>query len=251
MNAPADRPPVNLARMTSPQVPSDAVLLIPLGSTEQHGPHLPLDTDTRIAAGVAQTVAADPAPPLRRGQVLVAPALPVGSSGEHHGFAGTLSIGAAVTELMLIELIRSATEPGGGPFQAVLIVNGHGGNAAAVVNAVRTLEGEGRRVAGWAPNLPRADAHAGYTETSLGLHLFPDLVRTEAMAAGSLKPVRELMAQLRAGGVAAVSPNGVLGDPAGASADAGAALFAHLVLDAHGALGDLLNPSGNERPASE
>lgn len=233
--------PVNLGRLVSPEVPSDAILLVPLGSTEQHGPHLPLDTDTRIAAAVAQAVAADPAPPLRRGQVLVAPALPVGSSGEHRGFPGTLSIGATATELVLVELVRSATEPGGGPFLATLIVNGHGGNAAPVANAVRILQGEGRRVAAWAPHLPRSDAHAGFTETSLGLHLFPELVRTDDLAAGSTKPIGELMAELREGGVAAVSPNGVLGDPTRASAAEGAALFAHLVLDAHGALSELLS----------
>ena len=165
-----DRRDVALGRLTSGEVAAQPILLVPLGSTEQHGPHLPLDTDTRIAAAVAHAVAADPAPPLVRGQVLVAPALPFGSSGEHGGFAGTLSIGAETTEAMLVELVRSATQPGGGPFVAVLILNGHGGNAAAVVAAVSRLVAEGRRVAAWAPSLPRADAHAGFTETSLALH---------------------------------------------------------------------------------
>lgn len=236
------RPDVALGRLTTGDIAAQPVLLVPLGSTEQHGPHLPLDTDTRIAAAVAHAVASDPAPPLQRGQVVVAPALPVGSSGEHSGFAGTLSIGAEVTESILVELVRSATEPGGGPFVAVLIVNGHGGNAAAVVGAVGTLVGEGRRVAAWAPSLARADAHAGFTETSLALHLFADLVRTDRMAAGATAPVTELMPRMREGGVAAVSPNGVLGDPTGANASEGAALFAHLVLDAHGALSALLEP---------
>ena len=239
-----DRRDVALGRLTTGEVVERPVLLVPVGSTEQHGPHLPLDTDTRIAAAVAHAVAADPAPPLVRGQVLVAPAVPFGSSGEHAGFAGTLSIGAETTEAVLVELIRSATEPGGGPFVAALIVNGHGGNAAAVVGAVGRLVAEGRRVAAWAPSLPRADAHAGFTETSLALHLFRDLVRTDAMAAGATSPVTELMPQLRSGGVAAVSPNGVLGDPTGANASEGAALFAHLVLDAHGALAALVEPLG-------
>ena len=240
-----DRRDVALGRLTSGEVAAQPILLVPLGSTEQHGPHLPLDTDTRIAAAVAHAVAADPAPPLVRGQVLVAPALPFGSSGEHGGFAGTLSIGAETTEAMLVELVRSATEPDGGPFVAVLILNGHGGNAAAVVAAVSRLVAEGRRVAAWAPSLPRADAHAGFTETSLALHLFGDLVRAERMEAGATSPVTELMPQLRAGGVAAVSPNGVLGDPSGANASEGAALFAHMVLDAHGALAELLDTLGS------
>ncbi len=229
-----------LGGMVSTDVPDDAVLLVPVGSTEQHGPHLPLDTDTRIAAAIAHAVALDPPKPLRRGQALVAPALPVGSSGEHAGFPGTLSIGSAALELVLLELVRSATSPGGGPFRAVLIINGHGGNAGPVVSALRTLEGEGRHVSAWAPHVEGGDAHAGFTETSLGLHLFGDLVRTEASEPGALRPVAELMAQLRTGGVAAVAPNGVLGDPTRANAQEGAALFAHLVLSAHGALAALV-----------
>ena len=63
---------------------AQSVLVVPLGSTEQHGPHLPLSTDTVIAVALAERVAA------ARPDVLVAPALPYGSSGEHSGFAGTL-----------------------------------------------------------------------------------------------------------------------------------------------------------------
>ena len=76
----------------------DIHLLIPLGATEQHGPHLPLDTDTVIASGVAEAVAGG------RHDVVVAPALPYGSSGEHSGFPGTLSLGQAALETALIEL---------------------------------------------------------------------------------------------------------------------------------------------------
>ena len=65
------------------------------------------------------------------------------------------------------------------------------------------------------------------------------------MEAGATSSVTELMPQLRAGGVAAVSPNGVLGDPSGANASEGAALFAHMVLDAHGALAELLDTLGS------
>jgi len=67
-------------------------LLIPLGATEQHGPHLPLETDTLIAAALADAVAA------ARRDVAVSPALPYGSSGEHGAFPGTLSLGQAAFE---------------------------------------------------------------------------------------------------------------------------------------------------------
>jgi mycofactocin precursor peptide peptidase len=65
------------------------VLVVPVGSLEQHGPHLPLDTDTRIAVAVAQRAC------VGRGDVALAPAIGIGASGEHAGFPGTLSIGSA------------------------------------------------------------------------------------------------------------------------------------------------------------
>ena len=76
------------------------LLAVPLGATEQHGPHLPLDTDTRVALALARSLAD------RRSDVLVAPALAYGSSGEHAGFAGTVSIGQTAVELVILELAR-------------------------------------------------------------------------------------------------------------------------------------------------
>ena len=98
------------------------LLAVPLGSCEQHGPHLPLDTDTRIAVALADAARRPAAP-----EVVVAPAVAYGSSGEHAGFPGTLSIGQAALELVLVELCRSADA-----FAGVVLVNGHGGNAAPV-----------------------------------------------------------------------------------------------------------------------
>jgi creatinine amidohydrolase len=204
------------------------VLLVPLGSTEQHGPHLPLDTDTRIAVAVAAAVAA------RLPGLLVAPALAYGASGEHAGFPGTLSMGTAVMELALVELVRSADDTAAG----VVMVNGHGGNSAALRGAVRLLSAEGRQVLAWAPRtavaaaagIPDApaDLHAGRAETSLLLHLAPELVRLEAGTRGPSPALPDLMRH----GVLPLSPTGVLGDPAGANAAEGAALLDALVTDA-------------------
>lgn len=183
-----------------------AVLLVPVGATEQHGPHLPLTTDTEIAAAVAAAAA-----PLLPGAV-VAPALPYGSSGEHQGFPGTLSIGASATEAVLVELGRSA----GTTFGTVVVVSTHGGNAGPVEQAVATLRAEGRDVRAWSPRW-EGDAHAGRTETSLMLVIAPARVRLGAAEAGDTSPLAELLPALRRDGVRSVSPNGVLGDPGGAS----------------------------------
>lgn len=195
------------------------ILAVPLGSTEQHGPHLPLDTDTRIAVALATRLAA------ARDDVTVAPALAYGSSGEHAGFPGTLSIGQQALELVVVELVRSADAYTGG----VVLVNGHGGNAEPLTRAARTLHTEGRRVLVWAPGVPAGgDLHAGRTETSLLLAIAPEVVRLDLAEPGA---VDVDLARLRAEGVRAVSPNGILGDPTGASAGEGRSLLDTMAAD--------------------
>ena len=199
-------------------------VLVPVGSLEQHGPHLPLDTDTRIAAAVARR-AADPS-------TLLAPPLAYGASGEHEGFAGTLSIGHAALRVVLVELGRSA----GAWASRVVFVNGHGGNLPTVAEAAVQLRGEGREVAWSGCVVPDGDAHAGRTETSILLALDPSLVRLDAAEAGNTAPLRELMPVLTSGGVRAASANGVLGDPRGATVAEGEALLATLVENLRGEL---------------
>jgi creatinine amidohydrolase len=204
----------SLASATSPAVVGASLLVVPVGATEQHGPHLPLSTDTEIAEALAARLAAKIA------GVLVAPAVPYGSSGEHQGFAGTLSIGAPATVRVLVELGRSATET----FPRVLFVCAHGGNAQPLSDAVGQLRAEGRDVRAWTPGWS-GDLHAGRLETSLMLAIAPQRVDLAQAQAGNRAPLAELMPALRAQGVRAVSANGVLGDPAGASADHGRALL--------------------------
>ena len=197
----------------------DIHLLIPLGATEQHGPHLPLNTDTLIASSVAEAVAAN------RDDVVVAPALPYGSSGEHSGFPGTLSLGQAALETTLVELVRSAAA-----FRDITLLSWHGGNAEPVARTVARLRAEGLRVHLWEPHVDGGDAHAGRVETSLMLALAPELVRDERPV-GATQPIDELLPRLRDGGVAAVSPNGVLGDARGATAGDGRALIERFVAE--------------------
>jgi mycofactocin precursor peptide peptidase len=248
-----------------------AVLAVPVGATEQHGPHLPMATDTDVAMALADRLAA------RRRDVIVAPPVGYGSSGEHAGVAGTISIGQDALELMLVELGRSAAET----FRHILFLSAHGGNDEAVTRATDRLRAESRDVIAWMPGhhpalepaaalglLPAADpdissaavtgpsssedrpdrgitgrsgrgpavrgrprwdiaadAHAGRIETSIQLSLGQDRVRPGFAEAGNTAPIAELMPVPRTSGVHAVSPNGVLGDPAGASADEGAELL--------------------------
>lgn len=195
-------------------------LLVPVGSTEQHGPHLPLDTDTRIATAVARGAGA------RLGRDwLVAPAIAYGASGEHQDFAGTISIGAEALTLLLVEYGRSAACWAG----RLVFVNGHGGNVDALTPAVSRLRAEGREV-GWCPCAAvGGDAHAGHTETSVLLHISPGDVLTDRWLAGNGAPLPELLPSMRRGGVAAVSRVGVLGDPTTATAAEGERLFDEMV----------------------
>ena len=215
----------DLDRLTSPAVArlaaTGGVLAVPVGSTEQHGPHLPLGTDTFIARELVGRICA------RLPHVVRAPDLALGSSGEHQSFAGTISLGRAAVHDTLLELGRSAAAT----FTRILLVSTHGGNAEPVTEAVRRLRYEGRDVRAWAPDWPslaeRApDAHAGWLETSLMLAIAPELVELPLAEPGATAPVGQLMDVLRAAGVAAVSPSGVLGDPTGADAMIGERLLA-------------------------
>jgi mycofactocin precursor peptide peptidase len=209
------------------------VLLLPTGSLEQHGPHLPLATDTLVAEAVAARVHA------ARPEVGLTPAIPVGASGEHEGFPGTVSIGTDALCNLVVEVVRFAAADWG----RVVVVNGHGGNVDALRRAAQLCAQEGRPIEVVHLALAGMDAHAGRAETSMLLHLHPELVRTELAEAGATDPVADLLPALRAGGVRAVSPNGVLGDPTGASADEGARWVEGLVTKALAVVDGLLPPT--------
>jgi mycofactocin precursor peptide peptidase len=219
-----------LAALPWAGLPERPMVLIPLGSMEQHGPHLPLDTDTAIASAVAHGTATRLRRRLPRAHVLVAPPIVYAASGEHQSFPGTMSIGTEALRFVLVELVRSVALWSG----RIVFVNAHGGNLRCLSSAVGQLIEEGRDVA-WVPCEPEdGDAHAGHTETSLMLHLAPDRVDMTRAEKGNTAPIRELLSSILAGGVAAVSPSGVLGDPTTATASEGARLLAALVADVAG-----------------
>lgn len=206
----------DLAALTWPDVRREELVLVPVGSTEQHGPHLPFDTDTVIAEAVA-VAAAD-----RLGG-LVAPALSFGVSGEHQSFAGTVSLSSKALSEVLVELALSLRTWSG----PVVFVSANPRNVAALDSAVDRLHDERQPVAWVECAAEHLDLHAGHTETSLMLYLKPHVVRQDRMVAGDARSLPDILPILAAGGVAAVSSNGVLGDPTHANAGEGA-----LILDA-------------------
>ena len=214
-----------LANATSKQLQSTpTALIVPVGSTEQHGPHLPLDTDTRIASAVARAVA-DQLSDRDEPAWMVAPAIGYGASGEHEDFGGTVSIGTSALRLLLVEFGRSAMRWA----SRLVFVNGHGGNVEALTAATALLRYEGRDVGWCSCTVAGADAHAGHTETSVLLYLSPHDVRVDQRVAGNGAPLGELLPELRRGGIAAVSEVGVLGDPTTATAQDGARIFLAMV----------------------
>src|SRR5436305_14695539 len=182
-----------------PEIVGAPLVVVPLGSVEQHGHHLPLGTDTAVACAVAEA-----AMPALDG-ALLAPALAYGASGEHEGFPGTISLGTEALTGLLVEYGRSACRWAG----RVLLVNGHGGNLDALRAAGSLLRSEGRDVAWFPCGVAGGDAHAGRSETSLMLHVEQDPVRGDRAVRGETAPIGALLPRLRAAGVRAVSPTGV------------------------------------------
>ena len=199
--------------------PNSKVLLLPLGSWEQHGPHLPFDTDTIIIDAVVIHA-------LRDTQVdadafAIAPTIAISASDEHVGFPGTLSTGTEALVQSVVAICRSASWS-----QGVCIVNGHGGNADALTRINSALTYENIRHSIWSlPSYDGADMHAGHTETSVMLHVAPDRVRTDRIERGTVGDASVLVAQMRTSGVAGIAANGVLGDPTTATKEHGIAVM--------------------------
>ena len=229
-------------------------LIVPLGSTEQHGGHLPLATDTLIADALAQRLAA------RRPEAWVLPALPLGCADEHLGFAGTMSLAESTLHAIVHDLLRSAAEHG---FERAFVFSAHGGNAAALARLARELEAGGavldtcvftdfdavfaaqsRAAAAFGVSPEAAGHHGGEWETSVLAALEPALVRGDAIAAGYLADAEEAGALFYPRLDARV-PGGVVGDPRGADAGRGEAYLSAWVDVLEAAWASAFGPPGD------
>ncbi len=191
------------------------IVILPLGAWEQHGPPLPLHTDSLIVEAVVASALSRL--PDQENSFFVAPTIPITASDEHDGFNGGLSCGTQALVDSVVAIARSASWARG-----VCVVNGHGGNTDALKGIASALEYENIRAAQWSlPSYQGGDMHAGHTETSLLLHLHPELVRRDKIETGAVGINASDVDTMRAHGVQAVSSNGVLGNPLTASAQHG------------------------------
>lgn len=210
--------------MTWDDVPAKTLVLVPIGSTEQHGPHLPFETDTLIATAAAERIAQ--ALQNHGTDIILAPAIAYGASGEHQEFPGTVSIGHDALRVQIVELVRSLSSWA----DRIVFVNGHGGNVSTLAAAITQMRHEQHDVAWLACIFESAgDAHAGSIETSVMLHLAPDKVRMDKAAPGQLASLEEILPILMEQGVRAASPSGVLGNPTNATAEGGRQMMGQLV----------------------
>ncbi len=218
---------LNIADLTWPEI-RDALAaghdsaLLPVGSIEQHGPHLPLSTDCLHTVAVLAKVA--PSIP-----ALMAPLLPVGRADHHMMFPGSMTLRQETLDALIRDCCESLLRHG---FRNVLIYSGHGGNAEPLRRIIEGMgrPADGRRIVGctdWSlyddtlfgcaaeHGVDRASAggHSGELETSMILALEPGLVLMDRSAAGYMGEVAAVREKIFSQGIKSVSENGVLGNP--------------------------------------
>jgi len=232
-----------LAEMTTAEaaeaVERDTVVVLPVGAFEQHGPAMPLATDTIRADALAERVAA--ALPDR---VVIGPSLPVGISPHHLAFPGTVTLRPTTFITVLREYVDSLAGHG---WRRILVITGHGGNNAALgvlaqdlVHDRPDLEFAWTPVTALAPQavaelgVSEVHGHCGEAETAQMLHVAPQLVRRDLLAPGTarLDQLDPLARLARTAGQPTMalrydrlSANGVLGDPRHVDAEDGRAII--------------------------
>ncbi|MFF4799552.1 creatininase family protein [Streptomyces sp. NPDC001351] len=227
---------------------STQVAVLPVGSFEQHGPFLPLATDTLVACAVAREIAA--AYPVH-----LLPPVTISCSHEHAAWPGTVSISSVTLHSVVSDIAQSLRRSG---VEALVVVNGHGGNYV-LGNVVQESSARGERMAlfpaaeDWEAARQRAgvttslltDMHAGEIETSILLHAHPELLRPGYETSDFVADDRRHLLTL---GMSGYTDSGVIGRPSLGSAEKGKELLAALA-DSFGAYFSLLtsaDESGTE-----
>jgi creatinine amidohydrolase len=229
---------INLFEMTRPEVERAIAagvdtVIVPLGSTEQHGLHLPLGTDAILGTALGDRVAR------ALGNALLAPVLPIGCSEHHMDFAGSLTLKKETFIEVLTDVCRSLAHHG---FGHIALIPTHGGNFAPLAKAAGAIRpelsgvnliaytdlmgfmdeifrvGKARKV-----TPEQAGAHSGEFETSLMLTVRPDLVAMDVAQPGYVGDPLSIAPVVFEKGFRAATENGVLGDPSDASAANGEA----------------------------
>jgi len=233
---------VRLAHLTWPEAEAlrartDVIGLVPTGSLEQHGPHLPLGTDFMAAEVLADAVAERlPLP------AVVTPVLTAGLSEHHLAFPGTVTLPEDAFRSWVDAHIAALERIG---VQRVAVFSGHGGNFACIgqIAADYSAQGSAIRVIAYddiagfltvmadaarssGADVPKTDGHAGLLETSFALAQFaPGLVHDFTGVEGYTAAEAGWEARMMTDGIDALSQTGVLGDPRGSTAEIGSAIF--------------------------
>jgi creatinine amidohydrolase len=211
-----------------------AVAVLPIGAFEQHGPSLPLVTDTLIAIAVGEAIS-------QHHKVFQLPAITFGCSHEHSVFPGTVSLSPATLAAVVTDIRTSLAQQG---ISALIVVNGHGGNYV-LGNVVQQVNADGamrvglypsradwteaRRAAGISSS-NHDDMHAGELETSVLLAAHSSYVRDGWQGHDHIAPDRRYLTTV---GIGAYTTSGVIGYPSRATAAKGQAVLDHLGQAAH------------------
>ncbi len=214
-------------------------VIIPIGSIEQHGPHLPIVTDTLFGEALGEKVAE------RLGDSLVAPVISTGCSDHHLAFAGSISLPATLLQQIIEAYCASLALHG---FKHIVLLPTHGGNFGPVSKVAEKLKVEYSKknidiisltdldglinaiaepLFAFGYSLEQIGAHAGAGETSIVMAVRPDLVHKDRFEEGYMGELD--IPRLLRDGLKAVTPIGVLGDPRGSSEEMGQKILDYLV----------------------